>query len=357
MGAQTISLKALILGGALTLSAQAPAELFTMTGSANAAAIKINQNTLRFSGGTVQATGGAKNDITADESGRIFAISNSDLFEFDPETLAVLNQQPFEGLTRGLAASGGRLFALTGSSNPRLVRFSADTLQLEAGTVQSTGGARNNVAFDETGRLFAISNSSLLEFEPDTLEILNEQAFAGLVKGLAARGGSLFSLTGTSGLNLLRFDADTLTLRAGTPESQGGARNDLAFDENGRLFGVANQLFAEFDPITLEVLHTRSYIGNINGIAADEFNFAKELSAIATPEKTQSGMRLTIPRAPGRRIGVEYSQDLSPGSWFDLGNFFEAADGLMEFADPDPIRRDRPSGYYRAFLRPLLPNG
>ena len=55
-----------------------------------------------------------------------------------------------------------------------------------------------------------------------------------------------------------------------------------------------------------------------------------------------------------RNIGVEYSPDLSPGSWIELGNFF-LADGVWAFTDPDSVRLARPSGYYRAFLRPVVP--
>jgi hypothetical protein len=54
----------------------------------------------------------------------------------------------------------------------------------------------------------------------------------------------------------------------------------------------------------------------------------------------------------GRKVGVGYSPDLSPGSWIELGNFFESQ-GAWVFTDPDPVRRSRPSGYYRAFLRPV----
>ena len=81
---------------------------------------------------------------------------------------------------------------------------------------------------------------------------------------------------------------------------------------------------------------------------------ALSLSPIASISASQAGMRLTIRPTSGRTIGVEYSSDMSPGSWIELGNFFPA-DGVLEFTDADFVRRARPSGYYRAFLRPEMP--
>lgn len=56
----------------------------------------------------------------------------------------------------------------------------------------------------------------------------------------------------------------------------------------------------------------------------------------------------------GRSVGIEYSPDMSPGSWIQLGNFFETQ-GTWIFTDPDLLRLARPSGFYRAFLRPPPP--
>ena len=78
-----------------------------------------------------------------------------------------------------------------------------------------------------------------------------------------------------------------------------------------------------------------------------------EISPISTITRTAAGTELTMPVAIGRNVGVEYSTDLSGGSWIELGNFFEE-DGVAKFLDPDPVRRDAAAGFYRAFLRPLL---
>ncbi len=63
---------------------------------------------------------------------------------------------------------------------------------------------------------------------------------------------------------------------------------------------------------------------------------------------------LTTENVSGRAIGVAYSEDLASGSWLELGNFFEL-DGVMTFFDPDQLRLSRRRGYYRAFMRPLIP--
>ncbi len=46
-----------------------------------------------------------------------------------------------------------------------------------------------------------------------------------------------------------------------------------------------------------------------------------ELLTIDSITPGPDGIRLTIPTALGHEIGVEYSRDLSPDSWVDLGDF------------------------------------
>jgi len=82
---------------------------------------------------------------------------------------------------------------------------------------------------------------------------------------------------------------------------------------------------------------------------------AQSIEPIQSIERLPDGrLRLQIPTALRRRIGVEYSTDLREGNWLDLGNFFIEGE-LASFTDPDFIRLGRDSGYYRAFLRPELP--
>ena len=72
---------------------------------------------------------------------------------------------------------------------------------------------------------------------------------------------------------------------------------------------------------------------------------------IASIDHTPGGLRITLlGGAPENHIGAEYSPDLLPGSWIELGNFFEV-DGAGVFIDSDSTRQMRAGGYYRAFLR------
>ena len=60
-----------------------------------------------------------------------------------------------------------------------------------------------------------------------------------------------------------------------------------------------------------------------------------------------------MPIAIGRNVGIEYSPDMTAGSWIELGNVFES-EGSATFVDRDFFRMNRSSGYYRAFLRPQV---
>ena len=72
---------------------------------------------------------------------------------------------------------------------------------------------------------------------------------------------------------------------------------------------------------------------------------------LSSISKSGESILVTIPPAFGLRIGVEYSPDLSPGSWIELGNFFDRGASEWIFVDSDPVRCARASGYYRAFPR------
>jgi hypothetical protein len=76
--------------------------------------------------------------------------------------------------------------------------------------------------------------------------------------------------------------------------------------------------------------------------------------AIRLVEVVPSGLKLVVPMIPDDPVGVEYSPDMSPGSWIDLGNFFFFC-GQLAFIDQDSARASQPSGFYRAFMRPVEP--
>ena len=98
-------------------------------------------------------------------------------------------------------------------------------------------------------------------------------------------------------------------------------------------------------------------IDNLRIISMEIPDPVNTIEPISSIELIPAGLRLTIPTARGRRIGIEYSPDLTPGSWIELGNFF--ADGgdpdQSVFTDPDLTRLARRTGFYRAFLREIIP--
>ena len=76
------------------------------------------------------------------------------------------------------------------------------------------------------------------------------------------------------------------------------------------------------------------------------------LPEISSVIRTAKSVQLRLPLSVVPAIGIQYSPDMSPGSWIDLGNFSYAQDSPeMIFVDPDEARLARPRGYYRAFVR------
>ena len=103
----------------------------------------------------------------------------------------------------------------------------------------------------------------------------------------------------------------------------------VSFPELGGMFlGISLQKIHPLPPATI--------IDPINSIAL-----------------TEAGLRITVPTASRRNIGVEYSQTAEPNSWITLGNFSPIDGATSVFTDPDFIRLGRRRGFYRAFLRPL----
>ena len=77
-----------------------------------------------------------------------------------------------------------------------------------------------------------------------------------------------------------------------------------------------------------------------------------DISQLLVVEPGVSSIELTLPYHFGRSIGLEFSPDLSEGSWLELGNFARQGD-LLVFSDRDLGRVGSRRGFYRAFLRPL----
>ena len=126
----------------------------------------------------------------------------------------------------------------------------------------------------------------------------------------------------------------TMPPRAGSPAIDAGEVSDIPFPTDQRGFSRID----EGNPD----------LGACEFVKPPNYGILQEISSVGV---TEQGIRLSMPYALGS-IGVEYSSDLTPGSWLDLGNFFltpESSD--LFFIDPDPLRRERPTGFYRAFQR------
>ena len=99
--------------------------------------------------------------------------------------------------------------------------------------------------------------------------------------------------------------------------------------------------------------------GNADYEPAQPVEIIFDTGSIAGPvlsfETLPSGVRVEVPWYSTRHLGVEYSPDLARGSWIELGNFFLDR-GRGVFVDSDPVRRARSGGFYRAFLRPVIPD-
>ena len=132
---------------------------------------------------------------------------------------------------------------------------------------------------------------------------------------------------------------------------------------------IGDDAFSDVDPgFTFYYLNSRSGFSSQSwqGHPTIRIDEALQISATFSISFTPDGLRLMLPPIGrlgplvlplvnfDRDIGVEYSPDLLPGSWIELGNFFETQ-GTWVFTDPDLLRLARPSGFYRAFLRPPPP--
>ena len=92
------------------------------------------------------------------------------------------------------------------------------------------------------------------------------------------------------------------------------------------------------------------------GLSREE-QFTLTVTALPPIESIRRGVSTTTITMPGvlnRRVGIAFSPDLQQGSWIELGNFSDS-DGMLRFEDVDIGRNTADRGYYRSFLRPLVP--
>jgi hypothetical protein len=184
----------------------------------------------------------------------------------------------------------GSLYTYTG--NGSLITYDADTLGQQYGAPQSSVAAWQDLTFDETDRLFGkyysgASGYFFAEYNPSTLEVINQTAISG-VGEIAAWGGILYTYTGNG--SLITYNADTFEQLSGTAPSSVAAWQDVTFDETGRLFGkyysgASGYFFAEYNPSTLEVINQTSI--------SDVASLATRSGITAIPEPISSILFLT----------------------------------------------------------------
>jgi hypothetical protein len=153
--------------------------------------------------------------------------------------------------------------------------FSADVASIDAASLQITSGTLSNgssngqdLAFDESGRLFGVLDGTIYEYDPQTLGVLNSRATGAALNGLAVRNGVLYSYSGPSfSASVVSIDLTSLQITGGSLSSGSSNGQDLSFDESGRLFGVQDGTIYEYDPQTLGVLNSRATGAALNGLA------------------------------------------------------------------------------------------
>ena len=156
---------------------------------------------------------------------------------------------------------------------------------------------------------------------------------------------------------LVRIDTSNGNLEFLTDPLIGESEPDiqsLEFVEGGALMGIRRHLYIFAEDGLVTELRGPSPRPDIRGFAYVPELFAGK-ARIASVRMHGGGWRLALDRPPiflsRQTIGVEYSPDLSAGSWIDLGDF-SGTDGESIFIDSDPDRADRRKGFYRGFVRP-----
>ncbi|MDB6133203.1 MAG: hypothetical protein JWM59_1446 [Verrucomicrobiales bacterium] len=208
-------------------------------------------------------------DMAVDGNGRLYGFSISTLSEYDPVSLTALRSVSLGNNLNGLAAHNGVLYMYSqGPAAAHLLAFDAGDFSLIAGTPGNSRRFGQDLAFNESGRLFGVSGHTLFEYDPVSLAVLRSAGAGGGIQGLAARNGILYSYSGdTASPGLITFDADSFSLLSGTLSSSIIAGQDLTFSGSGRLFGSSRGVVREYDPATLEILHSAPFNGALHGLA------------------------------------------------------------------------------------------
>ena len=148
--------------------------------------VQYDANTLLSVSGPAQSIVDLSYDLAFSETGRLFGVSSTAFYEFDPLDGTIINSSFHTGNINGLAARSGKIYSI-GGLNTVLAQFDQDSLQSLSGDV-FTGGSylEYDLAFNDAGRLFGIGAGILAEFDPNTGIIINSELLGTSIFGIAA---------------------------------------------------------------------------------------------------------------------------------------------------------------------------
>jgi hypothetical protein len=87
----------------------------------------------------------------------------------------------------------------------------------------------------------------------------------------------------------------------------------------------------------------------LEAVAGTDPNNGADFFHVQTIEYTGTTNKVSFLTIPNRSYAVEYSEDLTAGSWISVGSPYitTTAGGLVVISDTDAIRAARPKGFYR----------
>lgn len=82
-------------------------------------------------------------------------------------------------------------------------------------------------------------------------------------------------------------------------------------------------------------------------LAATDPTLASSVFRLTAADKTPAGFKLNWTGGPGKVHLIEYSPNLTPGSWIPISSTVMPGSGTDTYTDGDPVRSALPTGFYR----------
>ena len=147
--------------------------------------VKIDADRLQVTTGIIVGSGSNEQDLAFDISGRLFGVQDGTVYEYDPISLATLHSKSLGGALNGLAARDRMLYTYSGPFHSAgVVKIDADSLQVASGVIVGSSSNEQDLAFDQSGRLFGVQDGTVYEYDPVSLAVLNSMAVGGALNGL-----------------------------------------------------------------------------------------------------------------------------------------------------------------------------